>query len=414
MKTTFHRFHFFLLLLQKRAENFPKEIRFILLQNRQGKTRLAKYYVPLEESQKHKVEYEHVRVLDLDEDVEEFPFRLDGLLCDDYENYHKTSVKHHLNRIWTIPSADFKLAKPYIQGMVENLNLFVMMFKKKEELYLAVAAKPSMIFGNLFAIQPLGNLESDFDLVWDKTLMPVQIIIPHALINKGKDREILEQLGRVVTVEFQMGNFYEVKVMVPLKSPMTKKVRCTEIQRRIFVRALPAPAAKATHVALTKIGDSMEKGDSSGAGGISASNDRPAQSSKTFVVSVSLHPVGAMRTSASTSLPVVSSFFPPLPSSTYLSLRESASSSVSSSIVPISVTLSIPSTLSSPIESGIPFDPASLALDSLEDFENEVNLMMIDAMDPMDAPMALAAHNRLDPPTRPTPVEKYPYPNRPT
>ncbi|WVZ88922.1 hypothetical protein U9M48_035389 [Paspalum notatum var. saurae] len=33
-------------------------IRFILLQNRQGKTRLAKYYVPLEDSEKHKVEYE--------------------------------------------------------------------------------------------------------------------------------------------------------------------------------------------------------------------------------------------------------------------------------------------------------------------------------------------------------------------
>ncbi|KAK3012020.1 hypothetical protein RJ639_011351 [Escallonia herrerae] len=34
------------------------QIRFILLQNRQGKTRLAKYYIPLEESEKHKVEYE--------------------------------------------------------------------------------------------------------------------------------------------------------------------------------------------------------------------------------------------------------------------------------------------------------------------------------------------------------------------
>uniref|UniRef100_A0A2P2MI89 Uncharacterized protein MANES_16G099600 n=1 Tax=Rhizophora mucronata TaxID=61149 RepID=A0A2P2MI89_RHIMU len=33
-------------------------IRFIVLQNRQGKTRLAKYYVPLEDSEKHKVEYE--------------------------------------------------------------------------------------------------------------------------------------------------------------------------------------------------------------------------------------------------------------------------------------------------------------------------------------------------------------------
>ena len=34
------------------------QIRFILLQNWQGKTRLANYYVPLEESEKHKVEYE--------------------------------------------------------------------------------------------------------------------------------------------------------------------------------------------------------------------------------------------------------------------------------------------------------------------------------------------------------------------
>ncbi|KAF8107786.1 hypothetical protein N665_0117s0054 [Sinapis alba] len=39
------------------------EIRFILLQNRQGKTRLAKYYVPLEESEKHKVEYEVHRLV---------------------------------------------------------------------------------------------------------------------------------------------------------------------------------------------------------------------------------------------------------------------------------------------------------------------------------------------------------------
>lgn len=39
------------------------QIRFILLQNRQGKTRLAKYYVPLEDSEKHKVEYEVRTVL---------------------------------------------------------------------------------------------------------------------------------------------------------------------------------------------------------------------------------------------------------------------------------------------------------------------------------------------------------------
>ncbi|GLJ38386.1 hypothetical protein SUGI_0781640 [Cryptomeria japonica] len=38
-------------------------IRFILLQNRQGKTRLAKYYIPLEESEKHKLEYEVHRLV---------------------------------------------------------------------------------------------------------------------------------------------------------------------------------------------------------------------------------------------------------------------------------------------------------------------------------------------------------------
>jgi hypothetical protein len=41
-----------------RFASSPAQIRFILLQNRQGKTRLAKYYVPLEDSEKHKVEYE--------------------------------------------------------------------------------------------------------------------------------------------------------------------------------------------------------------------------------------------------------------------------------------------------------------------------------------------------------------------
>ncbi|CAD6268027.1 unnamed protein product [Miscanthus lutarioriparius] len=41
----------------------PVQIRFILLQNRQGKTRLARYYVPLEDSEKHKVEYEVHRLV---------------------------------------------------------------------------------------------------------------------------------------------------------------------------------------------------------------------------------------------------------------------------------------------------------------------------------------------------------------
>ncbi|KAJ0943454.1 putative adaptor protein complex, sigma subunit [Helianthus annuus] len=43
--------------------DLPLTIRFILLQNRQGKTRLAKYYIPLEESEKHKVEYEVHRLV---------------------------------------------------------------------------------------------------------------------------------------------------------------------------------------------------------------------------------------------------------------------------------------------------------------------------------------------------------------
>eukprot|EP01018_Ginkgo_biloba_P002919 Gb_01357 [translate_table: standard] len=41
-------------------------IRFILLQNRQGKTRLAKYYIPLEESEKHKLEYEKGAIVNQD------------------------------------------------------------------------------------------------------------------------------------------------------------------------------------------------------------------------------------------------------------------------------------------------------------------------------------------------------------
>jgi AP-2 complex subunit sigma-1 len=39
------------------------QIRFIVLQNRQGKTRLAKYYVPLEEIEKHKLENEVHRLV---------------------------------------------------------------------------------------------------------------------------------------------------------------------------------------------------------------------------------------------------------------------------------------------------------------------------------------------------------------
>mmetsp|Transcript_65367 Transcript_65367/g.206554 ORF Transcript_65367/g.206554 Transcript_65367/m.206554 type:complete len:144 (+) Transcript_65367:25-456(+) len=38
-------------------------IRFLLLQNRAGKTRLAKYYVPLREDEKHKMEYDVHRLV---------------------------------------------------------------------------------------------------------------------------------------------------------------------------------------------------------------------------------------------------------------------------------------------------------------------------------------------------------------
>jgi AP-2 complex subunit sigma-1 len=37
--------------------------RFILLQNRAGRTRLAKYYVPMEDREKHKLEYEVHRLV---------------------------------------------------------------------------------------------------------------------------------------------------------------------------------------------------------------------------------------------------------------------------------------------------------------------------------------------------------------
>lgn len=38
-------------------------IRFILLQNRAGKTRLAKYYIPLDEPEKHSIEYDVHRLI---------------------------------------------------------------------------------------------------------------------------------------------------------------------------------------------------------------------------------------------------------------------------------------------------------------------------------------------------------------
>lgn len=38
-------------------------IRFVFLQNRAGKTRLAKYYVPMDDKEKHRMEYEVHRLV---------------------------------------------------------------------------------------------------------------------------------------------------------------------------------------------------------------------------------------------------------------------------------------------------------------------------------------------------------------
>lgn len=183
-----------------------------------------------------------IRVLDLDEDVEEFPFRFAALICNKNNYYHKTSVKHNLNKIWTVPSSDFKLAKPYVQGMGIQ-NLFVVMFKKIRDRDIAFNARPTLMFGQLFAVQPLGELEYVFDLVWDKTLMPVQISIPSDLVNKGKAREVLDEIGTFVSAELAAGNYFDAKVMVPLNTTLTKKVvintsKCTYIMT-VFYPKLP-------------------------------------------------------------------------------------------------------------------------------------------------------------------------------
>lgn len=182
--------------------------------------------------------------------------------------------------------------------MQDFLNLFVIMFQYKKDLDLTIAARPTLLFGQLFVVHALGDLESVFVLELNTNLMHVQITIPTFLINKGMAREIIEQIGTIKTVETPMGNFYEAKVMVPMNSPMTKKVvyntsrktyymyafypklpfhactkcfvlnhdenKCKEIQMRIYVKELPAPSPKASHVTVTKVASVLEKGESSG------------------------------------------------------------------------------------------------------------------------------------------------------
>jgi AP-2 complex subunit sigma-1 len=45
------------------AEGLGRMIRFLLLQNRQGKTRTAKYYVPMDDDEKHQLEFEVHRLV---------------------------------------------------------------------------------------------------------------------------------------------------------------------------------------------------------------------------------------------------------------------------------------------------------------------------------------------------------------
>ncbi len=45
------------------AGGFGRMIRFLLLQNRQGKTRTAKYYVPMDDDEKHQLEFEVHRLV---------------------------------------------------------------------------------------------------------------------------------------------------------------------------------------------------------------------------------------------------------------------------------------------------------------------------------------------------------------
>lgn len=136
--------------------------------------------------------------------------------------------------------------------------------------------------------------------------------------------------------------------MVPLNSPLTKKVifntsrrtyymtafypklhfhackqcfvlyhdeaLCKEFQMRIYVRALPAPSPRATHVVVTKVVTNKEKGESSHSSGPSKSFDvaaSPNEHSKPSAFSVSLQPSRALTNRGSSlSLPVSSSVFP--------------------------------------------------------------------------------------------------------
>ncbi|KAJ6392285.1 hypothetical protein OIU77_026104 [Salix suchowensis] len=79
-------------------------IRFILLQNRQGKTRLAKYYVPLEDSEKHKVEYEvHRLVVNRDSKFTNFvEFRTHKILDHFFSNVCELDLVFNFHKVYLI------------------------------------------------------------------------------------------------------------------------------------------------------------------------------------------------------------------------------------------------------------------------------------------------------------------------
>ncbi|XP_026390311.1 uncharacterized protein LOC113285751 isoform X2 [Papaver somniferum] len=97
------------------------------------------------------------------------------------------------------------------------------------------------------------------------------------------------------------------------------EAKCKEIQLRIFVRALPAPTPRATHVTVTNVKSQAERGESSKTK-ISASEPLIRDHSRPSAFSVSLQPLGSIGNRNSTFSPL---FFPSaLPAVSALTIRE--------------------------------------------------------------------------------------------
>lgn len=190
--------------------------------------------------------------------------------------------------------------------------------------------------------------------------MPVEINIHSDLVNSGRVRDVLDQIGKFVTAESPDGSLYEVKLMVPLKTPLDRKVvfntskrtyfmyafcpklpfrackrcfvlyhnddLCREIQRKVFVRAFPAPSPRVSHVAVMNFQTRSTTGESSKSRNSkeadqNASVVAPLDQSKPSAFSVSLQPSAATKSTCS-------SFFSPIYSSAlhklaHLTIRES-------------------------------------------------------------------------------------------